>query len=320
MAYFGLPPSLPEFDKLMDEGLDYAIGIAASQMGIECNKQCRDLLKEGFQAVASGENLLDKGLELGASMAADELRDLGYDCDAQCEKLIHDGVQGKASFGQVTDLAVNQATQQIVSQLNAKGYPCDQACAEAIRNEIKQGAAIGQLAQDAAAAPSYTPFVVPHPRAAEQPAIVRVEVFRRWESAGIPDEELERCGLSLDNLVTNDVKGQEISGRLFEPIGVDLPILEPGERMVVPVLLNRAAVPAAVMNAMNPSGQHVSLPGLGDVTDLAAWFNFYSQGQITLRTWGPLFISTTSAKSLACIDEVSGVFGLPDVGFNVSFP
>ena len=59
MTYFGLPPSLPEFDKLLDEGLDYAIGIAASEMGIECNKQCRDLLKEGFQAAASGENLLD---------------------------------------------------------------------------------------------------------------------------------------------------------------------------------------------------------------------------------------------------------------------
>jgi Penicillin-Binding Protein C-terminus Family/LysM domain len=320
MAYFGLPPSLPEFDKLMDEGLDYAIGIAASELGIECNKQCRDLLKEGFQAATSGENLLEKGLDLGASMAADELRDLGYDCDAKCEQLIQDGAQGKASFGQVTDAAIDQATQQIVGQLNANGYSCDQDCADAIRNQLKQGAAIGQIAQEAAASPSYTPFMVPHPRAAESPAIVRVEIFRRWESAEIPNAELERCGLSLDNLVANDVSGQPMSGRLFEPIGVDLPILDPGERMVVPVLLERAGVPLEVMQAMNPSGQHISLPGLGDVTDLAGWFNFYSQGQITLRTWGPLFISTTSNKSLPCIDEVSASFGLPDVGFEVDFP
>jgi hypothetical protein len=322
MSYFGLPPSLPEFDQLMNEGLDYAIGIAASEMGIDCNKQCRDLLKDGFQAAASGENLFERGLDLGVSMAADKLNDLGYQCDASCKQLIQEGVQGKASFGQLTETAANQATQEIVANINASGGPfyCDQTCADVIHQQIKQGAAIGDIAKQAAASQAFEPWMVPHPLAAEQPAIVRVEVFRRWESAEVPDSELERCGLSVDNLVTNDVRGQIMSARLFEPIGLDIPVLDPGERMVIPVLLERSDIPADVMSAMNPGGANLTLPGLGDVTDLAGWFNFYSQGQIGIRTWGPLFLSSASDKPVACVDEVNSSFALPNVGFNVGFP
>lgn len=316
MTYFGLPPSLPEFDKLMDEGLDYAIGIAASEMGIDCNKQCRDLLKEGFQAAASGENLIDKGLELGAEMAADELADLGYACDADCRKVLDDAAAAHAVFGQVTDGALDQLAKDIAAKLTG----CDTACLDIIRNQLKQGVAIGQIAAGAASSKPLDPPYVPHPRSVEQPAVARVEIFRRWESAGVPDSELARCGLTVDNLVANDVKGQTLTGRLFEPIGVDLPVLEPGERMVIPILLERAGVPGVVEKAMNPGNVHISLPGLGDTTDLAMWFNFYSQGQITLRTWGPFFITTTSDKSLPCVDEVSAMYGLPDLGFQVDFP
>lgn len=316
MTYFGLPPSLPEFDKLMDEGLDYAIGVAASEMGIDCNKQCRDLLKEGFQAAASGENMIDKGIELGAEMAAHELAELGYACDAGCQKVIKDAAAAHAFFGQMTDGALDQLAKDIAAKLGG----CDAQCLDIIRNQLKQGVAIGQIAADAAASkPMQQPYV-PHPRSVEQPAVARVEIFRRWESEGIPKSELARCGLTIDNLVANDVNGQTLSGRLFEPIGVDLPVLEPGERMVIPILLERSSVPGAVQQTMNPGNAHVSLPGLGDATDLAMWFNFYSQGQITLRTWGPFFITTTSDKSLPCVDEVSAMYGLPDLGFQVDFP
>ena len=113
MTYFGLPPSLPDFDKLAEEGLDYAIGIATSEMGFECNKQCRDLIKNGFKAASSGENLFQAGLNLGADMAASELGKIGVNCDQKCKNLMKDTVKGKATFGQLTAVALDQAANNV---------------------------------------------------------------------------------------------------------------------------------------------------------------------------------------------------------------
>ncbi len=51
-TYFtGLPPSLPDFDRLVDDGLDYAIEIAAAEAGIPCPDECKILIKKELKAV-----------------------------------------------------------------------------------------------------------------------------------------------------------------------------------------------------------------------------------------------------------------------------
>ncbi len=98
--YFGLPPSLPNSEQFVDEGLDYAISLTASQMGIDCNPQCVALLKKGFTAATSGENLLSAGMDVGASMAIDELSEAGYKwCDAKCRSSDPSGSLGQGHAG-----------------------------------------------------------------------------------------------------------------------------------------------------------------------------------------------------------------------------
>jgi len=218
MTYFGLPPSLPDFDKLADEGLDYAIGIATSEMGFECNKQCRDLIKKGFKAVSSGENLFQAGLDLGADMAAKELDKIGVNCDQKCKNLIKDGVQGKATFGQATDAALDQATNQIVQKLQSEGYLCDAACKAAIRSGLEQGNVIGGFASSAAQ-PQPEPLFVPHPLATEQQAVVEIELFRRWESASIPAADVAKCNLAVYNQASSTNFSQPVTGKLFSDEG-----------------------------------------------------------------------------------------------------
>ena len=53
-TYFtGLPPNLPDFDKLVDDGLNYAIEIAAAEAGIPCNDACKELIKKELEAVVN---------------------------------------------------------------------------------------------------------------------------------------------------------------------------------------------------------------------------------------------------------------------------
>jgi hypothetical protein len=306
MTYFGLPPSLPDFDKLADEGLDYAIGIATSEMGFECNKQCRDLIKKGFEAVSSGENLFQAGLDLGADMAADELNNIGMNCDQKCKDLIADGVQGKASFGQVTDAALDQATNQIVQKLQSEGYSCNSDCAEAIRSGLEQGNAIGGFAASASP-PAPEPLFVPHPLATEQQAVVEIELFRRWESASIPDSDVAKCNLAVYNQASNSNFSQPMSGKLFSDEGVELPILDPGESMVIPVLLKRVPwfLPEGVTVNLPPSQAGVIYASFID-PELGSWHYFYRGSQLSISTSGPQFLTLDGQGGTASLPCVAG--------------
>jgi hypothetical protein len=289
--YFGLPPSLPDSEQFMDEGLDYAISMTASQMGIDCNPQCVALLKKGFTAVTSGENLFQQGLDLGASMASSELKKLGYDCDAKCRQIIQSGVQGKANFGQVSDAVLDQAAKQIAAKLNALGpaYACDQDCENAVRLGLAEGAAVGETAAASAAQPKQVLLYVPHPLAVSQPAMMRVSVFRRYESALVPQEDLDQCFLQVFTEETNtDSFGTPISGAPFIAQAVELPILKPGQSITIPLVLEHP-----------PGSFFYSSPGAS-----FNWAVLYYGGQLHVRVTGPAFITTAAGgQALPCIGE-----------------
>lgn len=52
-AYTGMPPSLPNFDELMDKGIDYAVELAAAEAGVPCSGECATLLREGLKDIVA---------------------------------------------------------------------------------------------------------------------------------------------------------------------------------------------------------------------------------------------------------------------------
>jgi len=310
--YFGLPPSLPNSEQFMDEGLDYAISLTASQMGIDCNPQCVALLKKGFTAATSGENLLSAGMDVGASMAIDELTEAGYKwCDAKCRSLIHLGVWGKDTLAELSDTSLEQTAQQIANNLNASGYPCDQGCLDVLKKELKAGAAVGQTAAATAAQPKPVLLYQPDPRGVDQPALARVSIFRRYESANVPAEDLDHCGLQIFSYAANTVQGMSISGAPFVGQGLELPLLKPGETVTIPIVLERRPyqLPPEVAAAMpkNPISDAASQIGQavgGFVTSLYDWSWLYYGSTLQITATGPAFITSAGGgQALPCVAE-----------------
>lgn len=64
ITYFtGIPPNLPSFEQLKNQGLEYAIEMAAAEAGIPCPEACQQVLREGLEEVvdAAGENNTQPG-------------------------------------------------------------------------------------------------------------------------------------------------------------------------------------------------------------------------------------------------------------------
>jgi len=243
LAAMGLPPEIPDFEALLDEGLEYAVATLASQItGFECDETCRDLLKKAYQGASNPEQLYQEGLQYGASLAAEELKDLGLDCDAKCQSVIQDGVQGKLNAGDLTEEALDALAKETAQKLKDQGYVCNADCETAIRESLKKGESLGQAVASTASQPAEKPLWTPHPLAIEQPAIAKVEVFRRWESAQLdPALIAERCsGFTIDNSAINSTYSMPLNGRVFEPRAVEVPLLEPGGSFRIPVVLNPA--------------------------------------------------------------------------------
>ncbi len=306
MAALGIPPEIPDFDKLFSEGLDYAVAVAASQLtGIDCNKLCRDLLKKGFEAATSGQNLFKEGLKVGASMAADEL---GVKCDQQCETLISKGVEGDLKAGDITDYALTQAASKAAGELIANGYPCDADCEDKIKAGLKQGIDLAEsVAGSAPSTPTYEPPLVIHERALEQPAVIYIELFRRWESAGVSDEDLDKCNLAIYNQASNTYFSQTVTGKLFADVGNGLPVLEPGESMTVPIVLERVpwSRPPGVSVNLPPTSGNVIYAGLLDPV-YGSWHEFYPGAQITFDVTGPNFLALDGQGGTVSIPCVAG--------------
>jgi len=64
MTYFtGIPPNLPSYEQLKNQGLDYLVEMAAAEAGIPCPEQCQEILREGLEDVidAAAQNNAQPG-------------------------------------------------------------------------------------------------------------------------------------------------------------------------------------------------------------------------------------------------------------------
>jgi hypothetical protein len=330
LAALGLPPEIPNLDQLFSQGLEYAIAEAAGQItGFECDATCRALLKKGFEGASNPEALFDEGLAYGAGLAQEALDDYleqqGVSCDTTCQNAIESAAAGHLSPGSVGDAALQAAAQEASAQLNSQGISCDAGCLAVIADELQKGASLGQAAASTSAQVPPPPTWVPHELALEQPAILTVEVFRRWESAGATNEELERCGVSIDNLATNQAGGIEVSGRVFEPKGIGLPVIGPGETLQFPVVLDRAhwAGPPEYIQA-SAQEQAAELTAESGVPSVVAyifdpvlgdWVWLYPGSTVSFRLWGPLVLSMAGGQmqSVPCVaEDASWTQTMPD--------
>ncbi len=326
LAAMGLPPEIPNFEQLFNEGLEYAVASLASQItGFECDETCRNLLKKAYQGVSDPEQLYQEGLQYGASLAADELKDLGVDCDAKCESLIKEGAQGNINTSKLTDEALNKLAEDAAQKLNDSGYPCDEKCKAAIHDSLKKGDGLGQAVATTASEPPQKPLWTPHPLAVEQPAIAKVEVFRRFESAQLdPTIVADRCsGFSLTNSAVNSMYSMQLTGTLFEPRAVEVPYLEPGGSFLIPVVLQPAHwyLPDGFHDPLDPyllgyqdlgteNGEPIGQvqQGLGQATPFDdQWRVLYYGSQIELKTFGPFMLDVIDGQSMSfpCFSEDS---------------
>jgi hypothetical protein len=201
LASFGIPPSLPESEELKERGIDYAVELAAEEIGPECNEACKEYLRKGINQI------------------------------------------------------VNDLTEQ----------------------ETQVPACIGEaLAQHEGYEPLCLPAGItwkPYPAGQFYPALVIVEVTRPLnppEGTLPPGEFAKACVLNVDlravqntywadNSITvskpayisstknkeGDWEGQPIlwhnvNRKLHQPEAAALPVLQPGESMLVPVQLYRS--------------------------------------------------------------------------------
>ncbi len=97
MAALGLPPSIPDYNQLIDQGVDAAVDLAADQIteqtGIPCVGPCQDALKEGLSAAADN---LKKSNDTPGCVGADEAHQNGR--EPLC---LPSGVYAKPAHGAV---------------------------------------------------------------------------------------------------------------------------------------------------------------------------------------------------------------------------
>jgi hypothetical protein len=51
-AFTGLPPNLPDFEKIVDSGIEYSIQIVAQEMGVPCEEDCQEIIRDGIKSAA----------------------------------------------------------------------------------------------------------------------------------------------------------------------------------------------------------------------------------------------------------------------------
>jgi hypothetical protein len=337
LASLGLPPEIPDFEKLMNEGLDYALAVAAeqisAQLGFECDKFCQDLIKAGIEGVSDPEKLMDDGLSFAASHAADELKDLGLDCDAKCQGLIQQAAEGDLQVSVAFGVALDKAAADAAAQLTANGYPCDAACQEKIRLSMEEARDLIVSSSNAAAAKPPAPLLLPHPLAVPQPAVVTVEIFRRYESGNVPQEDLDQCGLTIFTDTTTHVGSSEFSFSPFLGQGIELPAMAPGETIQVPIALERKfteitpamrdAVLAALQASGTPGGVIGSMisgaasystgSGVVSGTDLITWLAMYNGGSLEVKLSGSPFLTVVDGvgMNLPCVAEETWSTAIP---------
>ncbi len=326
LASLGLPPHIPDFDKLMNEGLDYALAVAAqeltAQLGFECDPNCQAVLKAGIEGVQNPGKLYDDGLAFAAERAQAELEERGLmvDCDATCQNLIEQAAKGEFEPGPLAEAAMQEAANQAGAALSANGYPCGTECVLAIRDGIDDARTLVISSANAAANKKPPAPFVPHPLAVEQPAILTVEIFRRYESANVPQEDLDQCGLMIFNEETTTLDTAQFTFSPFLIEGLELPPMDPGETIQVPIVLERnftEITPAMKDMILEPLGGGAMGGAIGEAAgystgtgvvsgkDLLTWRAMYQLGSLQLHLTGSPFITVIdgSGKALPCVAD-----------------
>lgn len=335
-AFTGIPPDIPNFDKLFDEGLEYAVATVVSEAtGIDCDKTCRELLKKGFEAASDPEKLYEEGLDYGVSLAVGELKDLGMDCNAQCQTVIQQGIQGDVDLSNLSPDQIKQKFQGLAhdaaQKLISQNIPCDAQCENAIFEGYLDGAHLGQsVAEAAKSPPPEPPLWVPHELSQIQPGILKIQVFRRFESAQLNEDTIaERCtGFSIDSFATNNDYNTPLDGRLYEPKFVEVPLIEPGGSLVIPVVLDQATweLPAGFDKSQIPAWM-AGYTDLGTENgepiaqvqqqlNLDAWWmwNVLNYGSdVKFSFFGPYMLDVVNGQSMGfpCFAEGSQTFNNP---------
>lgn len=212
------------------------------------------------------DQLKGMGKDYLVEQAAAELEQAGIPCPEECKDVIRMGID--ETFAQLE-----------AAQSNSSCYPVDEA---------------HQLGIEPLCAPSYVK-TRPDPRGQYGPAVVEIEVRRK--PGGLSEQPAGlSCYAVISDVATNDWwigrsvysttayveftwQGEPIAGSLFEPKGVGIPWIAPGEVVTIPVALNGDYdywLPGH-WTAVNKS-QIGSITGLG-WTD---WLYLYQGATVTL--------------------------------------
>ena len=225
------------------------------------------------------------------------------------------------NFKELVEHGQEYAFQLALQELRDLGVECDSICEEALRAGYDY--ALDNIGSGAGGSGGGGPLVLyePHPRALEQPFSLLVRVTRRVDSAGVPDEDLARCGLSLYPRAARAVGGVLVEGAPYEAIGLDLPVLPPGAAVNVPVILQRApwALPPGVpADAVLPPGVILGAlidpaTGLSPEPDFWPWL--YPGSSLAIRIGGPYFLAVASEGQIVgapCVAPAEETIQIPN--------
>ena len=128
------------------------------------------------------------------------------------------------NFDQLVAEGEDYLIEAAAEELRAQGVPCEETCEDALRegyDKVKEGMSDSGSGPGSGAGASQQ--FVPHPLALEQPAILRIQLTRRPETAAIPVETAKYCKLFVWNGATNTKFGQNIEGAPFAGVGLGIP-------------------------------------------------------------------------------------------------
>jgi len=230
------------------------------------------------------------------------------------------------NFKELVENGKEYAFQMALQEMRSAGLECDSVCEEALRAGYNYAAdQIGSGGGGGGGAGVPTMLYEPHPLAVEQPFTLLVRVERRVESAGIPDEDLELCGLSILSHAARTVNGKPVEGAPYEGVGLELPLLAPGDAITIPVVLERAPWPLPPGVSLGDLGAELGVifagaidPATGQALGpgpLGMWSSLYPGSTLQIRLAGPYFGTVSSGGDfigLPCVAPEVDTIYIPD--------
>jgi hypothetical protein len=225
------------------------------------------------------------------------------------------------NFDQLVAEGEDYLIEAAAQELRDQGIPCESTCEDALRegyDEIKDGMSDAGSGSGSGAGASQQ--FVPHPLALEQPAMLRLQLTRRPETAAVPITEVASCKLFVWNGATNTTYGQTLEGAPFGGIGLTILPMEPGESINLPMVLDRMPwyPPPGFTPPPPEPGQVLQAalldPSTGKPYGVGAWSLLYNGSTITFLVRSPS-ISTLAPSGeripLPCTDRIDYPVEIP---------